>query len=82
MPDTVTEIGDNVFIAAGSTITNNVPDDSLAIAREMFEGYENHKLGTIAANLNIELENAHRAVHDAIATAEAFVKLVDSDTVL
>ena len=24
----------NSFIAAGSTITNNVPDDSLAIARE------------------------------------------------
>lgn len=27
-------LGKNSFIAAGSTITNNVPDDSLAIARE------------------------------------------------
>ena len=27
-------LGNNSFIAAGSTITNNVPDDSLAIARE------------------------------------------------
>jgi len=27
-------LGDNVFIAAGSTITEDVPSDSLAIARE------------------------------------------------
>ena len=27
-------LGDNVFVAAGSTITNDVPADSLAIARE------------------------------------------------
>ena len=49
--------------------------DTLAIAREMFEGYENHKLGTIAANLNIELENAHRAINDARATAKVFIKM-------
>ena len=28
------EVGDNTFIAAGSTITENVPADSLAIARQ------------------------------------------------
>jgi bifunctional UDP-N-acetylglucosamine pyrophosphorylase/glucosamine-1-phosphate N-acetyltransferase len=27
-------VGDSAYIAAGSTITNNVPDDTLAIARE------------------------------------------------
>ncbi|MBR6689174.1 MAG: PolC-type DNA polymerase III [Clostridia bacterium] len=51
--------------------------DTLAIAREMFEGYENHKLGTIAANLNIELENAHRAINDARATAKVFIKMCE-----
>ena len=28
------EIGDDTYIAAGSTITNNVPSGSMAIARE------------------------------------------------
>jgi len=28
------KVGDNVFVAAGSTITDDVPEDSLAIARE------------------------------------------------
>ena len=51
--------------------------DTLAISREMFEGYENHKLGTIAANLNIELENAHRAINDARATAKVFIKMCE-----
>ncbi len=51
--------------------------DTLAISREMFEGYENHKLGTIAANLEIELENAHRAINDARATAKVFIKMCE-----
>ena len=28
------KVGNNTFIAAGSTITDDVPDDSLAIARQ------------------------------------------------
>ena len=51
--------------------------DTLAISREMFEGYENHKLGTIAENLGVELENAHRAINDARATAKVFVKMCE-----
>ena len=51
--------------------------DTLAISREMFEGYENHKLGTIAENLGIELENAHRAINDARATAKVFIKMCE-----
>lgn len=49
--------------------------DTLEIARELFEGYENHKLGTIANNLNISLEGAHRAVNDAAATGKIFLKM-------
>ncbi|MDD2627624.1 MAG: PolC-type DNA polymerase III [Clostridia bacterium] len=51
--------------------------DTLSIARELFESYKNHKLGTIAENLNIELEDAHRAINDAKATAEIFLKMAD-----
>ena len=51
--------------------------DTLAVSREMFEGYENHKLGTIAKNLEIELENAHRAINDARATAKVFIKMCE-----
>ena len=51
--------------------------DTLAVSREMFEGYENHKLGTIASNLGVELENAHRAINDTRATAKVFIKMCE-----
>lgn len=51
--------------------------DTLSMARELFESYQNHKLGTVAANLEIELEGAHRAINDAIATAKVFNKMCD-----
>ena len=49
--------------------------DTLSIARELFESYQNHKLGTIAENLKIELGDAHRAINDARATAKIFLKM-------
>ena len=33
------------------------------------------KLKTVADYLNVNLKNAHRAYHDAYATAEIFLKL-------
>lgn len=43
------KIGDNAFTAAGSTVTHDVPDDSLYISREkeekIIEGWVNKKLG-------------------------------------
>ena len=51
--------------------------DTLAVAREQFESYENHKLGTIAENLEISLEDAHRAINDARATAIVFDKMAE-----
>lgn len=56
--------------------------DAMVLAQQKLKGLKNYKLKTVAAALDVSLENAHRAVHDAIATAEAFIKLVDSDTVL
>lgn len=35
----------------------------------------NYKLGTVVEHLGITLNNAHRALYDATATAEAFLKL-------
>lgn len=51
--------------------------DTLSIAREIFEEYENHKLGTIAENLNIDLGGAHRAINDVLATSKIFLVMCE-----
>ena len=48
--------------------------DTLLIARSKLY-LSNYKLGTIVNYLNLELTNAHRALFDATATAEVFLKL-------
>ena len=50
--------------------------DTMLMARQKLPGLKNYKLGTIVENLNISLENAHRAIDDATATAKAFIKLM------
>lgn len=52
--------------------------DTLFLAREYLKGMKNYKLGTIAEYLGVKLDNAHRAVFDALATAEVFIKLADN----
>ena len=47
--------------------------DTLAMARKLFPGLENHKLNTVATHLNIDHQNHHRAMGDAKATAEIFL---------
>lgn len=51
--------------------------DTMVMAREKLPGLKNYKLGTIVEKLNISLENAHRAIDDATATAKAFIKLMN-----
>lgn len=58
---------------------DNPQIDAMVLAKEKLKGIKNYKLKTVATVLDVSLENAHRAVHDAIATAEVFIKLVDSD---
>ena len=41
----------------------------------MLEVQKNFKLKTIADKLGVTLDNAHRAVYDALATAEVFLKI-------
>lgn len=61
---------------------DNKQIDAMVLAKNKLKGIKNYKLKTVATALNVSLEGAHRAVNDAIATAEVFVKLVDSDTEL
>ncbi len=51
--------------------------DTLELARAVFTDLKNHKLDTIAKYLDISLENHHRAVDDATATMEIFLKTMD-----
>ncbi|TKI67427.1 ATP-dependent DNA helicase DinG [Lysinibacillus mangiferihumi] len=46
--------------------------DTVELAKILFPMSLSFKLGDLAADLNIDLENAHRADDDALATAELF----------
>ena len=50
--------------------------DTLMLARCMYPFLHNFKLDTITKHLNVILENHHRAVDDAKATADMFVKML------
>ena len=49
--------------------------DTLMIAKELYPAFPNKKLGTIAAELGISLEGAHRAINDTRATAKVFIRM-------
>lgn len=57
---------------------NNNTMDTLEMARKKLGGLKNYKLGTIVEHLGVVLENAHRAVNDATATAKVFIKLMQN----
>lgn len=56
---------------------NNTVIDTLKIARALLPNLKKHKLNIIAKELGIPLENHHRAVDDAKATAEIFIKFIE-----
>lgn len=51
--------------------------DTLVLARATMTHMKRFNLGTLCKNLGVSLVGAHRAVNDAEATAEVFIKLVD-----
>ncbi len=51
--------------------------DTLQLARSLYPDLVNHKLNTLAKHLNVLLENHHRAVDDAKATADIFIKMAE-----
>lgn len=50
--------------------------DTIELSKKHLPGLKNYKLGTVVEKLGIVLENAHRAVNDATATAKVFIKLM------
>lgn len=64
---------------AGKKLSYNFDNkliDTLEMSKTKLPGLKNYKLGTVVDKLNIVLENAHRAVNDATATAKVFIKLM------
>lgn len=51
--------------------------DTVGMARVMIPSLSRHTLDTVAKALGVSLLNHHRAVDDAEATAEIFVRLID-----
>ncbi|HEX3030986.1 MAG TPA: PolC-type DNA polymerase III, partial [Bacillota bacterium] len=56
-------------------LTNPIMD-TLGLARGLMPELKNHRLNTLAQALEVKLESHHRAVNDAEATAEIFLKLL------
>ncbi|SHO50257.1 PolC-type DNA polymerase III [Anaerocolumna xylanovorans] len=56
--------------------TNFTVVDTVGMARMLIPDLNNYKLNTVAKSLHVSLENHHRAVDDAGATAEIFIKLL------
>ncbi len=79
-------VGQNItfdisFVAAAGAgegmYFDNSSMDTLSLARKYLPGLHNYKLGTILKSLGINNEHAHRAIHDAVATAQAFMLLCE-----
>ncbi|MGN0179885.1 MAG: exonuclease domain-containing protein, partial [Monoglobaceae bacterium] len=51
--------------------------DTLKLSRELFPNEKKHSLDAVCKRLDVSLENHHRAVDDASATAEIFLKFMD-----
>lgn len=70
---------DNVFLKGQGKACrlnfDNDCEDVYRYAQKYVHGVKKYNLGTIAAKLGVTLDNAHRAVYDAMATAEVFIKL-------
>jgi len=51
--------------------------DTLALARNLYPTLKNYKLNTLTKHLKVVLQNHHRAVDDAMATARIFIIMMD-----
>ncbi len=63
------------FLRRFGTLHNNQTLDTVEIASIMLPRVPRYNLGSLASHFNIELEQAHRALDDARATALLYIKL-------
>lgn len=92
LPKFLEFIGDGVLVAHNASFDvgfiaqncryqdiepNFVSVDTLALSRMLLPRLSKHKLNIVAKELDVSLENHHRAVSDAEATAHIFLKLLD-----
>ncbi|MDL2318287.1 PolC-type DNA polymerase III [Eubacteriales bacterium OttesenSCG-928-A19] len=50
--------------------------DTLAFARKAYPALKSHRLGAVCRHTGVKLVNAHRAVHDARATAQILMRMM------
>lgn len=65
------------FSKESNIIIKNTTLDTLELARMLFPDLKNHKLNTLTKEFNIPLNNHHRAVDDAEATALLFIHFIN-----
>ena len=51
--------------------------DTLTYARKLYPQEKSYKLGSLCKKLGVSLKNAHRAVHDAAATAQCLARMLE-----
>ncbi len=52
--------------------------DTLTFARKLYPDMKSHRLGAVCKHLGVSLKNAHRAVHDATATALCLAQMLSA----
>ncbi len=93
LPDFFNFVGDSVLVAHNAsfdvsfiknkslTYLDKLYDpsvlDTLELSKALIKDVKNHKLNTLTKKLGIKLENHHRAVDDANATAQLFIYLLN-----
>ena len=60
----------------GPSVPGNLVLDTCALARAVFPGAPNYRLGTVAALLGVTSQRAHRAMSDVVACKGVFVKIL------
>ena len=51
--------------------------DTLTLSRMLYPELKTHRLGSVCKRLGVSLKDAHRAVHDAMATALCLARMLD-----
>src|SRR5690625_3609549 len=85
-------VGESVFVAHNASFdigflnlgyekinydrVNNVVIDTLELARFLYPNLRNHRLNTLCKHLDVELTKHHRAIYDAEATGNVFLKMI------